>query len=85
VYDPNQYTFFGFMGITAALVFCNLGSAYGCAKAGVGVAFVGVLKSELVYKSLLPVIMAGILGIYGLIIAIILQGKVTSTPESYVI
>jgi F0F1-type ATP synthase membrane subunit c/vacuolar-type H+-ATPase subunit K len=75
VYDPNQYTFFGFMGITAALVFCNLGSAYGCAKAGVGVASVGVLKSELVYKSLLPVIMAGILGIYGLIIAIILQGK----------
>jgi V-type H+-transporting ATPase proteolipid subunit len=71
-YDPNQYTFFGFMGITSALVFCNLGSAYGCAKAGVGVASVGVLKSELVYKSLLPVIMAGILGIYGLIIAIIL-------------
>lgn len=63
------------MGITAALVFCNLGSAYGCAKAGVGVASVGVLKSELVYKSLLPVIMSGILGIYGLIIAIILQGK----------
>jgi V-type H+-transporting ATPase proteolipid subunit len=85
VYDPNQYTFFGFMGITAALVFCNLGSAYGCAKAGVGVASVGVLKSELVYKSLLPVIMAGILGIYGLIIAIILQGKVTSTPEQNVI
>merc|ERR1719498_1447182 len=33
-YDPNQYTFFGFMGITAALVFCNLGSAYGTARAG---------------------------------------------------
>merc|ERR1719498_1109269 len=31
-YDPNQYTFFGFMGITAALVFCNLGSAYGTAR-----------------------------------------------------
>ncbi len=73
------------MGITAALVFCNLGSAYGTAKAGVGIASIGVLKSELIYKSLIPVVMAGILGIYGLIIAVILQGRVTSTPEQDVI
>ncbi len=81
VYDPNQYTFFGFMGITAALVFCNLGAAYGTAKAGVGIASVGVLKSELIFKSLIPIIMAGILGIYGLIVAVILQGRSKShTP-----
>jgi V-type H+-transporting ATPase proteolipid subunit len=73
------------MGITAALVFCNLGSAYGTAKAGVGIASIGVLKSELIYKSLIPVVMAGILGIYGLIIAVILQGRVTQTPEQTVI
>lgn len=75
VYDPNQYTFFGFMGITGALVFCNLGAAYGTAKAGVGIASVGVLKSELIFKSLIPIIMAGILGIYGLIVSIILQAR----------
>ena len=63
------------MGITAALVFCNLGAAYGTAKAGVGIASVGVLKSELIFKSLIPIIMAGILGIYGLIVAVILQGR----------
>ena len=74
-YDPNQYTFFGFMGITSALVFCNLGAAYGTAKSGVGIASVGVLKSDLVFKSLIPIIMAGILGIYGLIVSVILQGK----------
>jgi len=73
------------MGITSALVFCNLGSAYGTAKAGVGIASIGVLKSELIYKSLIPVVMAGILGIYGLIIAVILQTKVISTPEQDVI
>jgi V-type H+-transporting ATPase proteolipid subunit len=84
-YDPNQYTFFGFMGITSALVFCNLGSAYGTAKAGVGIASIGVLKSELIYKSLIPVVMAGILGIYGLIIAVILQARVTISPESGVL
>jgi len=80
-YDPNQYTYFGFMGITSALVFCNMGSAYGTAKAGVGISSIGVLKPELIYKSLIPVVMAGILGIYGLIIAVILQGRVQSTPE----
>jgi len=80
LYDPNQYTFFGFMGITGALVFCNLGAAYGTAKAGVGIASVGVLRQDLIFKSLIPIIMAGILGIYGLIVSIILQARVRQTP-----
>lgn len=63
------------MGVTAALVFCNLGAAYGTAKSGVGICSVGVLRPELVFRSLIPIIMAGILGIYGLIVAVILQGK----------
>ena len=72
------------MGITAALVFCNLGAAYGTAKCGVGIASVGVLKQELIIKSLIGVIMAGILSIYGLIVAVILQGRgkfIRYTPE----
>jgi V-type H+-transporting ATPase 16kDa proteolipid subunit len=71
----NQYTFFGFMGLASALVFANLGAAYGTAKSGVGICSIGVLKPELVFKSLIPGIMAGILGIYGLIVAVIYQGK----------
>jgi len=74
--DYNQYSFFGFMGLSAALVFSNLGAAYGTAKSGVGIASIGVLKSELVFKSLIPVVMAGILGIYGLIVAVILNSKI---------
>jgi V-type H+-transporting ATPase proteolipid subunit len=35
----------------------------------------GVLRPELIFKSLIPIIMAGILGIYGLIVSVILQGK----------
>merc|ERR1719310_268316 len=80
LYDPNQYTFFGFMGITSALVFCNLGAAYGTAKSGVGIASVGVLRQDLIFKSLIPIIMAGILGIYGLIVSVILQSRVQQTP-----
>ena len=36
----------------------------------------GVLKPELIIKSVIPVIMAGILGIYGLIVAVILIWKI---------
>ena len=71
-YDPNLYTFFGYFGITAALVFCNMGAAYGTARSGVGICQVGIIKSDMVFKSLLPIIMAGILGIYGLIVSVIL-------------
>jgi V-type H+-transporting ATPase proteolipid subunit len=41
--DPNNY-FFGFIGVASALVFANLGAAYGSAKAGVGICSMGVLK-----------------------------------------
>jgi V-type H+-transporting ATPase proteolipid subunit len=52
-----------------------MGSAYGTARAGVGIAAIGITRADLVYKSLIPVVMAGILGIYGLIIAVIIQGR----------
>ena len=35
----------------------------------------GVLKPDMIMKSIVPVIMAGILGIYGLIVAVILLSK----------
>lgn len=46
----------------------------------------GVLKPELIFKSIVPIIMAGILGIYGLIVAVILNGKSKSTaPDRLII
>jgi V-type H+-transporting ATPase proteolipid subunit len=56
-----------------------LGAAYGTAKSGVGIASMGVLKPELIFKSIVPIIMAGILGIYGLIVSIIVSGRITDT------
>ena len=35
----------------------------------------GVMKPDMIMKSLVPIIMAGILGIYGLIVAVILLQK----------
>merc|ERR1711871_128182 len=69
---PPSSSFFGFMGVASALVFSNLGAAYGTAKSGVGLCSMGVLKPDLVMKSIIPCVMAGILGIYGLIVAVIL-------------
>merc|ERR1712038_123458 len=74
--------FFGFMGAASALVFANLGAAYGTAKSAVGIASMGVINPGLVMKNLITVIMAGGLGIYGLIIAIILQQAI-SKPAPY--
>lgn len=79
--DPNS-SFFGFMGITGAMVFANLGAAYGTAKSGVGISSMGVMRPDLVMRSIIPVVMAGILGIYGLIIAIIISGAM-GDPDKY--
>merc|ERR1711990_201583 len=74
---PASAPFFGFMGCAAALVFACLGAAYGTAKSGVGVANMGVLHSEMVMKSIIPIIMAGVLGIYGLIVAVLLGSGIS--------
>ena len=76
--DDSTSFFFGYMGIASALVFANLGAAYGTAKSGVGICSMGVLKPDKIIKSVIPVIMAGILGIYGLIVAVILNQKINN-------
>ncbi|ONM33897.1 ATPase1 [Zea mays] len=75
--------FFGFLGASAALVFSCMGAAYGTAKSGVGVASMGVMRPELVMKSIVPVVMAGVLGIYGLIIAVIISTGINPKAKPY--
>lgn len=70
--------FFAYMGLASALVFANLGAAYGTAKSGVGIASLGVIDSSKIFKGLMPIIMAGILGIYGVIIAVVMNGKLAT-------
>ena len=75
-------SFFGFMGVSMALVLASmitididLGAAYGTAKAGTGISSISIWRPSLVMKSLIPVVMAGILGIYGMIVAVIVTQK----------
>ena len=44
----------------------DLGGAYGTAMAGKGIMAMGVRSPELLMKNIIPVVMAGVLGIYGL-------------------
>lgn len=73
--DPNQAVAFGACGMAAALIFSNAGAAFGTAKAGLGIVEVAAAKPELIFRSIIPVVMAGVLGMYGMIIAIIMKGS----------
>lgn len=78
MYSP----FFGVMGATSAMVFSALGAAYGTAKSGVGISAMSVMRPELIMKCIIPVVMAGIIAIYGLVVAVLIAGKLNSA-ESY--
>ena len=66
----------GFAGVALSITFSNLGAAYGMAKSGSGIAGMGQRKPHLIIKSLLPVVMASILGIYGMIVSVVLLKKI---------
>ncbi|EPB66944.1 V-type ATPase, C subunit [Ancylostoma ceylanicum] len=80
---PAYAPFFGYMGAASAQIFTVLGAAYGTAKSAVGICSMGVMRPELIMKSVIPVIMAGIIGIYGLVVAMVLKGKVSAASEGY--
>lgn len=77
VYGP----FFGVMGASAAIIFSSLGAAYGTAKSGTGIAAMAVMRPELIMRCIIPVVMAGIVAIYGLVVAILIVGNITEPPE----
>ena len=79
--EADNAAFFGYMGIASALVFANLGAAYGTYKSGEGICHLGILRPDKIIKSVIPVIMAGILGIYGLIVAVIINTKITRSAD----
>ena len=70
------------MGVAAALVFANLGASYGTAKSGVGISSLGVIDASKIFKALIPIIMAGILGIYGIIVAVLLNSAIDTASKS---
>jgi len=80
---PAMTSFFGLGGAAICMILASLGSAYGMAKAGVAVTSIGILHPDKIVKSLIPVVMAGMLGIYGVLIAIVLiTSKIRVTGQT---
>lgn len=76
IYGP----FFGVMGAASAMIFSALGAAYGTAKCGTGIAAMSVMRPELIMKSVIPVVMAGIIAIYGLVVAALIANGLQQPP-----
>merc|ERR1719337_475680 len=76
--DGSSY-FFAYIGVASALVFANLGASYGTAKSAVGISSLAVIDKSKIFQGLIPIIMAGILGIYGVIIAVIAGSQVKNS------
>ncbi|KAI1299983.1 V-type proton ATPase 16 kDa proteolipid subunit [Halotydeus destructor] len=81
--NPIYGPFFGVMGATSAMVFSALGAAYGTAKSGTGIAAMSVMRPELIMKSIIPVVMAGIIAIYGLVVAALVANSIKSPEDGY--
>lgn len=63
------------------VLFAALGAAYGTAKSGTGIAAMSVMRPELIMKSIIPVVMAGIIAIYGLVVAVLIAGVLAPPPN----
>merc|ERR1712079_846982 len=73
----------GVMGATSAMVFSAMGAAYGTAKSGTGIAAMAVMRPEAIMKSIIPVVMAGIVAIYGVVVAVLIAGQLEPAGDKY--
>jgi len=64
------------------MILANFGSAWGTWKAGLGVCGMGIQSPQLVMKNIVPIVMAGVLGIYGLIVAVIITQSISPPGET---
>jgi V-type H+-transporting ATPase proteolipid subunit len=64
------------------MVLSSWGSAWGTWRAGLGLCHMGVDHPAGVIKSIVPIVMAGVLGIYGLIVAVIITQSVVAPSQN---
>ena len=65
------------------IYFPAMGAAYGTAKSGTGIAAMAVMRPEAIMKSIIPVVMAGIIAIYGVVVAVLIAGQLEPAGEKY--
>lgn len=72
---PPYAPFFGLAGVASSMIFSTVGAAFGTSKSGIGIAGLGTFKPELIMKSLIPVVMSGIIAVYGLVVSVLIAGS----------
>ena len=60
------------------MILSSWGSAWGTWRAGLGVCHMGIDHPEGIIKNIVPIVMAGVLGIYGLIVSVIITQSISS-------
>lgn len=73
---PSWAPAFGYLGASVCMILSAWGSAWGTWRAGIGICQMGVNHPQGVIRNIIPIVMAGVLGIYGLIVAVILTQAV---------
>jgi V-type H+-transporting ATPase proteolipid subunit len=58
-----------------------MGAAYGTAKSGTGIAALAVKLPDDCFKAIIPVVMSGIMAIYGMVIAGLIVRDLEDAPE----
>lgn len=76
-----MYIFKLFICILIYISFIAFGAAYGTAKSGTGISAMSIMRPELIMKSIIPVVMAGIIAIYGLVVAVLIANNI-NPPSS---
>jgi V-type H+-transporting ATPase proteolipid subunit len=70
---PSWAAALGYMGVASAVCLSNWGSAIGTWKSGISIVHTGIRHPSSVMKNVIPIVMAGVIGIYGLIVGVILS------------
>ncbi|EEC45323.1 predicted protein [Phaeodactylum tricornutum CCAP 1055/1] len=74
---PSWAPAFGYLGASSCMILASWGSAWGTWRAGLGVCHMGIDHPAGIIKNIVPIVMAGVLGIYGLIVSVIIIQAVT--------
>ena len=69
------------MGAAGCMILSSWGSAWGTWRAGLGVCQMGIDHPSGVIKTIVPIVMAGVLGIYGLIVSVIITQSVIAPGQ----
>ena len=75
-FTPYYFCYSGYMGASLCMILSSWGSAWGTWRAGLGVCNMGIDHPAGIIKNIVPIVMAGVLGIYGLIVAVIITQSV---------